>query len=264
MIRPQSSPPPRQRASSARVWPARAAKLVAILRYPPYRRALRLGVAASTEHARTPLPLDYATVIDVGANRGQFALLAARRFPDAQLVCFEPLEGPRRTLERVLCGRPGVRIAPVALAASAQTSTMFVTRADDSSSLRPPTRLQLATFPGTDVVEKVAVTTERLDAVLDGGTLSRPALLKIDVQGGELDVLTGATGILDEIDTILVECSFVELYRDQPLAGEIVRFLEDRAFGVASVTNLHVDARGRPVQADHVFVREPRARSNGD
>ena len=64
-------------------WHGRAVKLVAILRHPVYRRALRLGVAASTEHTDTPLPYDYATVVDVGANRGQFALLAATRFPRA-------------------------------------------------------------------------------------------------------------------------------------------------------------------------------------
>ena len=238
---------------------ARARKLVAVLRHGPYRRALRLGVAASTEHARTPLPFDYATVLDVGSNRGQFALLAVRRFPGAQLVCFEPLEAPRRTLARVFAGRPGVRIVPLAVGAAARTSAMFVSRADDSSSLRAPTKLQLETFPGTDVVDEVSVACERLDVLLERGSLRRPALLKIDVQGGELEVLVGATGVLDEIDTILVECSFVEFYREQPLADEIIRFLHERGFRLASVTNPRLDTRGVILQADHVFVRRATA-----
>jgi FkbM family methyltransferase len=239
----------------ARGWRARAVKLGTILRHQPYRRALRFGVAASTEHARTPLPHDYATVLDVGANRGQFALLAARRFPRARILCFEPLDGPRATIERVFTDRRRVRVVGTALAASAQASHMFVSRADDSSSLLAPTDLQLSMFPGTDVIEQVSLTTERLDVLLARDSLVRPTLLKIDVQGAELDVLIGATGCLDDIDTILVECSFVELYAGQPLADEIVRFLHHYGFRLASVMTAHVDAHGQVVQADLVFAR---------
>ena len=194
-------------------------------------------------------------MLDVGANRGQFALLAARRFPRARIVCFEPLDGPRATLERVFADRARVRVVGTALAAAARDSPMFVSRADDSSSLLAPTALQLSTFPGTDVVERLSLKTERLDALLDRDELDRPALLKIDVQGTELDVLMGATGVLGEIDTILVECSFVELYAGQPLADEIVRFLHGQAFRLVSVASPYVDASGEVLQADLVFAR---------
>jgi FkbM family methyltransferase len=238
-----------------RAWHARGVKLAAILRYGPYRRALCLGVAAATEHAHTPLPYDYATVVDVGASRGQFALVARRRFPHALITCVEPLARPRATLERVFTDRTRVRVIGSAVAASAGETRMFVSRADDSSSLLAPTELQLSAFPGTEVAEQISLRTERLDALLGGEPLPRPALLKIDVQGGELDVLSGATGLLDRIDTILVECSFVELYENQPLADEIVRFLDARAFRLASMASPFVDARGQVVQADLVFAR---------
>lgn len=241
-------------ATRPRAWYARAVKLVAIMRHKAYRRALRFGVAASIEHARTPLPHDYATVIDIGANRGQFALLASRRFPRAHIVCVEPLPVPRATLERVFTDRARVDVIGAAVAAAAGESRMFVSRADDSSSLLAPTDLQLTTFPETEVVEQVGVRTERLDVLLDREQLHRPALLKIDVQGGELGVLEGATGLLDTVDTILVECSFMELYAGQPLADEIVRFLHERGFRLANIATPYVDA-GQVVQADLVFAR---------
>jgi FkbM family methyltransferase len=228
---------------------------VSILGHKPYRRALRFGVAASTEHAHTPLSHDYATVLDIGANRGQFALLATRRFPRARIICVEPLDGPRTTLERVLSDRGRVEVIAAAVAASAGESHMFVSRADDSSSLLAPTKLQTSTFPGTDVVDEVSLRTERLDALIDGDGLARPVLLKIDVQGGELDVLVGAGSLLDKIDTILVECSFVELYAGQPLADEVVRFLHGCGFALTSVATPYVDGSGQVVQADFVFAR---------
>jgi FkbM family methyltransferase len=239
----------------SRAWYARAVKLMAILRHKPYRRALRFGVAASTEHAHTSLPHDYATVLDIGANRGQFALLATRRFPGACMICIEPLEGPRATLERVLPDRTRVRVIGTALAAASRESHMFVSRADDSSSLLAPTEQQLSRFPGTDIVDQVSIRTERLDALISHRDVIRPALLKIDVQGSELEVLVGAGGLLDKIDTILVECSFVELYLGQPLADEVVRFLHTRSFALTSVAAPNLDASGQVVQADLVFVR---------
>ena len=243
------------RIAGLRSWHARVVKLIAILRDPAYRRASRYGVAASTEHARTPLPHEYATVLDVGANRGQFALLAARRFPQARIVCFEPLDRPRAILERVLADRTRVQVVGTAVAAAASDSRMYVSRADDSSSLLAPSELQLSTFPRTEVVDQVSLRTERLDAIVDRDLLARPSLLKIDVQGGELDVLIGAGDLLDNIDTVLVECSFVELYVGQPLADEIVRFLHRRAFRLASVATPHLDRTGQVVQADLVFAR---------
>lgn len=245
------SPP----AARSRAWFARAVKLIAVLRHPAYRRALRFGVAASTEHARTPLPHDYSTVIDVGANRGQFALLARRRFPRAKIVCIEPLDGPRAKLERVFPDRSRVLVIASAAAESAGEAPMFVSRADDSSSLLAPTDLQLSMFPGTDVIDRIAVRTERLDALLDRTELARPALLKIDVQGGELGVLAGAIGLLDAIDAILVECSFRELYEGQPVADEIVRFVHGYGFALASVSSPFVDCAGQVLQADLVFER---------
>jgi len=238
-------------------WHGRAVKLVAILRHPVYRRALRLGVAASTEHADTPLPYDYATVVDVGANRGQFALLAATRFPRARIICFEPLETARATIDRLFTDDNRVDVVGVAVAASARPSHLFVSRSDDSSSLLAPTDLQTSTFRDTEVVEEIRVTTERLDVLLDRDSLVRPTLLKIDAQGAELEVLSGAAGVLDNVDTILVECSFAEFYSGQSLADDVIRFLHPCGFRLTALMSAYADASGQVLQADLVFAREP-------
>jgi len=224
-----------------------------IVATPHYRRALRHRVAAAVEHDGAALDHDYRTVIDVGANRGQFLLVAARRFPAAALLGFEPLPAPRDVLRRVM-PRP-VRLFEVALSDRAGVATFHVSRADDSSSLLPISDQQVSTFPGTDEVAQVQVTTARLDEVLTAADLEPPVLLKIDAQGGELAVLAGAGGLLASIATVLVECSFAELYQGQPTADEVIHFLHDHAYRLHSVGPVTTTSGGRPVQADLVFER---------
>jgi len=232
-------------------------KLQAVVRVPAYWRGLLHGVAAAVEHQGAALDHAYRTVIDVGANRGQFLLVAARRFPDAALIAFEPLPGPRQVLPRVLPRCRPVRLFEEALSDRAGTATFHVSRADDSSSLLPISAAQVATFPGTEEVAQMSVRTARLDEMLAPEDLAPPVLLKIDAQGGELAVLEGATSLLPTIDTVLVECSFAELYQGQPTAATVVRFLSGHGFDLHSVGSV-TTAGGRPVQADLVFEHAAR------
>ena len=94
---------------------------------------------------------------------------------------------------------------------------------------------------------------QRLDACLTT-PLARPSLLKIDVQGFELEVLKGATGLLPEIDAVSVEASDVELYEGQALLGEIERFLDEAGFRVDGRFNEQLH-QGQRVQADWLFRR---------
>ena len=108
---------------------------------------LRLGVAASVEHSRVPFASGIRSVLDVGASRGQFALFALERFPGARIVCFEPLPEARERLLRVGGNRTEVHV--VALGARPGSARLQVSAADDSSSLLPIGRRQVAEFPGT-------------------------------------------------------------------------------------------------------------------
>lgn len=236
---------------------ARGVKLVRVLARREYRQALRVGVAAAVEHDRLHVPVEPATVLDVGANRGQFALVAARRWPRARLICFEPLPDAARVLSRVLAAAPRAEVRNLALSDEAGEVKLHVSRADDSSSLLPIGARQSATFPGTEEVGVIGVPAARLDDELDASDLLRPVLLKLDVQGGELRVLRGAAGLLSAVDVVLVECSFVEFYEGQPLAHELVRFLGGHGLVLTGAGMPTTDAAGRVVQIDLVFSRGP-------
>lgn len=232
----------------------RASELVHLLSVGVYRRALWRGVRAAIEHERTPLPEGLRTVLDVGANRGQFALIASRRWPEASLVCFEPLPEPRRALKRVLRNHQRLRVVDGALSDHRGSGQMHVSRAEDSSSLLPITERQVAAFPGTEEVGTLEVRIGRLDEEIQPGTFERPAVLKIDVQGSELAVLKGATGLLADLDAVLIECSFAELYAGQALADDVIRFLHAHGFDLVAITAPTTDERGALLQADLVFA----------
>lgn len=232
----------------------RARKLFAVLRHREYRRAMRVGVAASVEHEAIPLRKDFATVIDVGANRGQFAVFVRRRIPNSTLICFEPLPGARARLKRAV-GEARLQLSEFALGARDGTAEFHVASADHSSSLMPIGSRQVEAFPGTKERRTIAVEVRRLDGVLGQQTLVRPVLMKIDVQGGELGVLEGARLTLEEVDALLVEVSFIELYTGQPLADDVFDHLRGHGFASVGTWSITYGRHGECLQADFLFAR---------
>jgi FkbM family methyltransferase len=231
----------------------RIRKLSRILRCKPYRRALRSGVAASIEHERLLGVLDCRTIVDIGANRGQFALAAQTLIPDANIISFEPLAQPAQKFRELFNGNKQVRLHQLAIGPERGTADIHVSGRDDSSSLLPITELQDQLHPGTaeSGVEKVQV--ERLAGVLNVADIVAPALLKLDVQGYELETLRGCLDLLPSFAYVYVECSFVEFYRGQAFADQVIAFLREHGFALAGIYNLSHDKNGRALDGDFFF-----------
>ncbi|MFT4049440.1 MAG: FkbM family methyltransferase [Solirubrobacterales bacterium] len=232
----------------------KARKAAVLSRTPRWRAALRHGVAATIEHADVDFGDDFKTVLDVGGHHGQFTLFALERFPDAQITTFEPQADGAEKITAVTAGEPRVKIENYALGAEPGSAELNISRRSDSSSLLPIGKGQTDAFPGTEAASTETIKVETLDNLLPDAP-TRPALLKIDVQGFELDVLRGATRTLAGIDAIFAECSFVELYEGQPLVGEIIAFLAGHDFAIAGVFGVNYDSAGRCLQADFLFRR---------
>jgi FkbM family methyltransferase len=227
----------------------KAAKLASNARW---RAALRHGVAATIEHRDVDFGADFASVLDVGGHHGQFTLFALERFPRASIVTFEPQAEGAAKIREVTAGEPRVRLENFALGAEPGSAELNISKRSDSSSLLPIGSGQVEAFPGTQATSTETIQIETLDNLLPEAPAA-PALLKIDVQGFELDVLRGAERTLKSIDEIFVECSFVELYSGQPLIGEIVAHLAERGFSLAGVFGVVYDDAGRCLQADCLF-----------
>lgn len=220
-----------------------------------YRRALRHGVAAGIEHEAVLRLLEPSTVIDVGANRGQFSTAARRCLPNAAIHAFEPLPDAASKFAAVFSGQrqPPV-LYGVALGQFTGLARMNVARADDSSSLLRATADATALYPETAVASEIDVKIRRLDDVLQPADLQRPTLLKLDVQGTELDVIFGAEGLLGAIDHVYCEVSFAPLYSGQTAPADLVAHLAAKGFGLAGIGAVTTHG-GQIVQADLLFSR---------
>lgn len=220
---------------------------------PQYWAHLRKGVAPAIEHIAALSRFDFRTVVDVGANRGQFATIARRLYPDAQIYSFEPLPGPAAIFRDVLAGDAAIQLFNTAIGAASGQAKIYVTTRDDSSSLLKPGTSQDEIF-GVQTSRMDEVSVRRLAECVPPERLARPALLKIDVQGAELDVLQGAADMIDGFDAIYVECSYLQLYENQPLYADIAQWTDQHGFRLAGVYNQHTDPVKGPVQADFLFL----------
>jgi FkbM family methyltransferase len=233
----------------------RARKLLRLLADRRYRAGLRYGVAATIEHAGAFAGRDFASVVDVGANRGQFTVFAHCLYPQARIFAFEPLPGPYAVLARIAAGHQRIQTFRAAIGPEATPARIHVMEPDDCSSLLAPTERQSALFPRTRRAGELPVEMAPLHAFLGPGDLPDPALLKLDVQGFELAALAGCAAMLDRFAAIYVECSFVPLYAGQPLADEVLAYLRDQRFRLSGVYNPTQDRSGSAVQADFLCTR---------
>jgi FkbM family methyltransferase len=231
-------------------------KLASILKSPYYRASmLRQRVAAGVEHARVLSGLDCRTVVDIGANRGQFALVARRCLPKARVISFEPLPAAAAKFHALFADDDRVTLHEAAIGPASGNATIHISRRDDSSSLLPITSTQVALFPGTEEAATTMVRVAPLREFVSSENIQPPAFLKLDVQGYELEALRGCEDLLDRFAYVYAECSFVELYAGQALAGEVIAWLRARGFNHQGEHNTVHDRDGRAIQADFLFAR---------
>lgn len=232
-------------------------KLARICAVPAWRRSLiSHRVATGVEHEIVLRHLaDVRLIVDVGANRGQFALCARHCFPQSRIVSFEPLAGPAGVCRSLFANDNNFVLHEVAIGPVLGEAIIHLSARDDSSSLLPISEAQDRFFPGTAETGTAMIHVSPLDACLAEAEIAAPALLKLDVQGFELEALKGCESLLDRFTWVYAECSFVELYTGQALADAVIAWLHERGLVLTGVYNMSFDSAGKPIQADFLFAR---------
>jgi FkbM family methyltransferase len=168
------------------------------------------------------------TVFDVGANIGQFSTLVREVLPEAGIYAFEPVKECYEQLILGFSNDKEYHPYHMALGASKSESVIHKNEYLPSSSILQTTLSHTKFFPHTEHTTDETVQIERLDDLhID---IKRNALLKMDVQGYEMEVLKGATRTLKNIDVVITEVSYTELYKGQPLFDDIYRYMVSQNF----------------------------------
>mgnify|MGYP001583914303 CR=1 FL=1 len=230
-------------------------KLMMCLIVKTWRAPLRHGVAAAIEHDFFFKSYNFKTVVDIGANAGQFSLVMKKNFPKASIFAFEPLNQPFLTYSKIFEGDRYVKIFNSAIAPNTGVVNINVSKSCDSSSLLEISDLQDEIFPGTSAIGLENITTGPLDSFVSKEQIKGVSLLKLDVQGFELEALQGCSSLLDLFDMVYCECSFFELYKGQALAPKIIEFMANKGFVLQGFNNIAYAKDGSTIQADFIFCK---------
>ena len=191
------------------------------------------------------------TLIDIGSNKGQFSSIMKSFFPNISIHSFEP-QKDELEIQKKLLGNINIDYYEFALGSEEKTMEFNITKRKDSSSLLSPLLTNNNSYLNK---KKINVTVKKLDNVLDINSLKKPIIIKLDVQGFELRALMGSISFLEEVDYIISEVSFIDVYQDQVSSSELIRFLEAKNFIIKKRTNLSI-LNGKKFQEDILFVKK--------
>lgn len=189
-----------------------------------------------------------ATMIDVGVAYGTPGFYGV--FEDVRYLLVDPLEEYVPVMKRLCAVYPGQWKC---CAAGQKEGEITINIHPDLSGSSIYNESEGAHVDGAPR----QVPMRRLDTLLTEGDFSSPILLKLDVQGGELEVLAGATKILPDVEAIIMEISLFSFYKETPQLAEVVARMFELGYVVYDIfggNNRILDnALG---QVDICFVKE--------
>jgi FkbM family methyltransferase len=141
------------------------------------------------------------TFLDVGAFHGVYSVIAGKRVTSSgRVIAFEPSPRDRRRLALHLRwnGIRCARVEPYAVSSTASKTSFFQVVSGD------PTRNGLRPPASDDSVAKITVQAISLDQYIAEKKIQRVDVMKLDVEGGELEVLRGAAAMFEKFRPILI------------------------------------------------------------
>lgn len=222
-----------------------------------YAQQAKLSPSSTKKLVSRMKELEIESVLDIGANVGQFGVDLRRHGFRGQIFSFEPIAHVAYELEKTALRNPPWEVIKSGLGAKSEFRIINVARNSAlSSSFLEMLPTHLSAFPASYTEMKQEVKVSTLDeAVSDLKLNLHKSLIKIDVQGFESEVLKGGQETISKVPLCYFEASVVPLYRSELSLLDLLQefshlghYLEDLFRGV-------VDPNGKLLQVDILTSR---------
>ena len=175
------------------------------------------------------------SIIDVGANEGQFALSMRSLGFRGKIYSFEPVDAAYEKLKRVSASDNSWFVFDFALGAESGEALINVSDFSSFSSILDVNKYALDRWKDSEVTHQQGIVVRTLDECASEGVIDRSdrLLLKMDTQGYDLEVFRGAQSVLSNVSCVLSELSLIPIYEGMPSYSEALSVFEGHGFSVS-------------------------------
>lgn len=197
-------------------------------------------------------------VLDVGANRGQFAQRLRQQGYRGEIHSFEPVSHSFAAIQRASGGDSNWHVHQLALGAENGEAVINVTEFSELTSFLQFNDFGRKEFEQASIQNQETVQVVTLDKFLAAelpGFRSKNILLKMDTQGFDLQVFAGAQQSLDAIDVLVSELSLTPIYEGMPHYLEVLKIYENAGFAVTGLYPITRKADFALIEMDCVMIK---------
>jgi len=194
-------------------------------------------------------------IFDVGANFGDTVLQYHNLFPGAAIYAFEPFPSTYEAMVQKTKHIDKLHPNLCALSDHAGKSVFYVNKNVDTNSLLPSQNMGLSSDAQVQQQGIIDVKLVTIDSFCLENNIGEIDILKLDIQGGELDALKGAARLLGQkkIKLIYAESYFRPQYVNQPLLYDIAKYLQQYNYQLQDIYN-PIYGKGNIVWCDVIFM----------
>lgn len=196
-------------------------------------------------------------IFDIGAFVGQISAKYAEIFPGGQIYAFEPFQDSFSNLQKLTKQHPNIYPANLAVLDFVGTTQLNINNDPTCNSIFPrPTNAVKYYSPSSENVQNVEVNTTTVDDFCQQKQIKFIDILKIDVEGAEIKVLSGATQMLAQhaVGLIYCEVMFISHYQGGCLYHDIAEYLANYGYSLFNLFNLKQAGNGQLRWGNAIFI----------
>jgi len=204
------------------------------------------------------------TILDVGANEGQFGLHVRSLGFRGRILSFEPVDAAYEKLLKASASDRDWIAFDFALGATPDAAVINVSSSSDFSSILEVNEYARERWRSSEITHQQKIEIRTLDELVSEGVIEGNSrlLLKMDTQGYDLEVFRGAKSLLPHVSCMVSELSLIPIYQGMPSYLESLSAFESNGFHVSGMYPVTRNEDLTLNEVDCVLVNPSRHQSN--